>query len=402
MLDITPPVLKNELDRVSDISSLDLNYSELRDELKNLTELAAGLTGAPISLINLIDSFTQWSVSSYGLEIMSMARKDSVCQYTIASVADYFEVKDLAADARFKDKFYVQEPYNLRYYLGVPLKTEDGFQIGALCVLNPKIEELSPEQVRILKIIANEIVKRLHGFKKLKDLSNNLTTSQAEKKALASDIREPLAGVISILQVIIDKGEDNSIVEVLELIGLIQKSSYAMLSMTDKILDSDEERKLNADQGDLLWLKHSLETLYMPHCRQKNIDLKISMSTRTEKIPFSKNKLLPIAGALIAYATELSPDFGKITVDMTLQVGVTQNILLIAIEYLTTAYAEAVNEIFNAAWNSVKADQTKGTRALMLVKALINSVNGEIGVDTLPGKSTVFNIIIPQNPHPAV
>jgi len=402
MLDIKPPVPEHELDRILDLSSLDLDYSELKDDLKNLTELAAKLTNSPISLVNLIDSFTQWSISSYGLDVTSMAREDSVCQHTIADVADYFEVKNLAEDVRFRDKFYVKGPHDLRYYLGVPLKSEDGFQIGALCVLNTKIEELSPEKVSILKIIASEIIKRLQLFKKLKNLSNNLTASQAERKTLAGDIREPLAGIISILQVIIDKGEDNSIGEVLELISLIQKSSNTMLNITDAILDSADERKLNAGQGDLLWLKQSLETLYMPQCRQRNIDLEVIISARTEKIPFLQNKLLQIAGTLIAYAIHLSPDFEKITVNLTLKVKVTGNIVIMAIEYFSTAHADAVDEMFSAAWNSDRASQTEGTRALTLVKELVNSISGEIDVNIIPGKSSVFNVSIPQNSHPAV
>jgi signal transduction histidine kinase len=401
MLDLTPPVPEYELDRIFDLSSLDLDYSELKDDLKNLTELAAKLTDSPISLVNLIDSFTQWSISSYGLEVTSIAREDSVCQYTIAGPEDHFEVKNLAEDIRFKDKFYVKGPYDLRYYLGVPLKSADGFQIGALCVLNTKIEELNPEKVSILKIIANEIIKRLHGFKKLKNLSNNLTASQAQRKTLAGDIREPLAGIISILQVIIDRGEHNNLGEVLELIGLIQKSSNAMLNITDTILDSEEERKLNVGQGDLLWLKQSLETLYMPQCVQKNIGLKVIISARTEKIPFLQNKLLQIAGTLIAYAIKLSPDFGKITVNITLKVKVSGNILIMAIEYFSIAHADAIDEIFGATWNLDKADETEGTRALTLVKELVNSLNGEIDVDIIPGKSSVFNVSIPQNSHPA-
>jgi GAF domain-containing protein len=47
-----------------------------------------------------------------------------------------FEINDLSADGRFKDKFYVTDNPNLRYYYGLPLQTDGGNNIGALCVLD--------------------------------------------------------------------------------------------------------------------------------------------------------------------------------------------------------------------------------------------------------------------------
>src|SRR5687767_2561611 len=95
------PLPKNESERILELSSLDLDYSILEERFKDLTSLAAKLTGKPIALINLIDSYTQWTISNYGFPIKSMDRKESVCQYTIADEDDFFEVKNLSADARF-------------------------------------------------------------------------------------------------------------------------------------------------------------------------------------------------------------------------------------------------------------------------------------------------------------
>lgn len=78
-----PPIPDNENSRVFELSELDLDYTDLKDHFHNLTKLAARVAGNEISLLNLIDSFTQWSVANYGLEIEQMPREESVCQYTI-------------------------------------------------------------------------------------------------------------------------------------------------------------------------------------------------------------------------------------------------------------------------------------------------------------------------------
>ena len=105
---------ENELDRLLALSNLGIDYYEPKQGLNYLTELAAKICGTEISLVNLIDSFTQWSVSSYGMDISQMPREESVCQYTIhTSSNEGLEVKDLRDDERFKNMFYVKGSPNL-------------------------------------------------------------------------------------------------------------------------------------------------------------------------------------------------------------------------------------------------------------------------------------------------
>src|SRR5687768_3882440 len=103
---LIPPIPENEFNRIIDLTELDIDYSDLAEHFKDLTKLAAKVAGTDISLINLIDSYTQWSIANHGLPIDQMPREESVCQFTIMG-DDYFEVCNLAADERFKDKGYV-------------------------------------------------------------------------------------------------------------------------------------------------------------------------------------------------------------------------------------------------------------------------------------------------------
>ena len=182
---LNAPIPKNELERVIDLSDYDLDYSGLEDNFKDLAKLAANVAGTKISLVNLIDSFTQWSISNHGLEIEQMPREDSVCQYTIMGDQP-FEVGDLSADDRFKDKDYVIEDPNLRYYYGLPLTTSEGHNIGALCVLDKEVKSISPEKTELLKIIANEIVNRLKALKVINDLKSQLKYADQTKKKVSS------------------------------------------------------------------------------------------------------------------------------------------------------------------------------------------------------------------------
>jgi len=108
------PVPVNEMYRIISLSDFDIAYTTHQDDFKDLAKLVAKVPGTDISLVNLIDTFTQWTISIHGLSIDQMPREESVCQYTIAN-EDYFEVPDLTSDSGFKDTFYVTDDPNLRY-----------------------------------------------------------------------------------------------------------------------------------------------------------------------------------------------------------------------------------------------------------------------------------------------
>ncbi len=201
MSNAAPLITKNELERLISLSEFDLDYGDLSSNFDDLVQLAAKVAGTSISLVNLIDSYTQWSVSHFGLEIDQMPREDSVCQYTILQ-EDHFAVKDLSADERFSEKFYVQDPLSLRYYFGVPLTTKAGHNLGALCVLDQDSKSISPEKIELLKLIANEIVNRLNTIKLLQDLRYKLKGASDVNKKVAHDIRGPLSGIIGISEII--------------------------------------------------------------------------------------------------------------------------------------------------------------------------------------------------------
>jgi len=148
------------------LADYDLDNQELESHLKELTKLAAKVAGTDISLVNLIDNFTQWSVASEGIPVTQIPSEDSVCQYTIMENRS-LEIKDLSKDDRFKNKFYVTDNPNLRYYWGVPLPTESGYNLGALFVMDLKTKIISPEKVNLLEIIAAEI---MYGLKITKSI----------------------------------------------------------------------------------------------------------------------------------------------------------------------------------------------------------------------------------------
>ncbi|WP_121808376.1 GAF domain-containing sensor histidine kinase [Mucilaginibacter kameinonensis] len=396
-----PPIPDNEMERLFSLSEFDLDYAEHKDSFKDLAKLAAKVAGTEISLVNLIDSYTQWSISGHGLEIEQMPREDSVCQYTIIN-GEYFEVEDLQRDERFKNKFYVTDEPKLRYYYGIPLKTSDDHNIGALCVLDKNVKELSPEKVELLKIIADEIVNRLKDLKVIGKLKNKLSEANEAQKKVAHDIRGPLSGIIGLAQLISEQGEANQIEEVLEFINLIHKSGRSILELADEILSADKKDHKPISNGsdfNLLVFKDKIERLFIPQARNKNILLTVKTSSESEQIPIARNKLLQIAGNLISNAIKFTPAGGTVDVDLSLEVNDHISILQILVKDNGVGIDEkGIEKILkgNAASTTGTTGEAGFGFGLALVKHLIETLKGSLNIYSKHGQGAVFEVRLPQ------
>ncbi len=397
------PIPANEMERLISLSGYDLDYSGLKDNLKDLTKLAAKVAGTNMSLVNLIDSFTQWTVADHGLAIDQLAREDSVCQYTIME-DECFEVKDLSLDDRFKNKNYVKGDPNLKYYFGIPLKTKDGHNIGALCVLDRKMHVIDPEKIELLKIIGSEILNRLQTIKIIEGLKNKVIESRDAKLKAAHDIRGPLSGIIGLAQLINEQGDQNKLEDVLQLLSMIQKSGTSILELADEILTEEKKSQnksanLHSNEFNLLIFKDQLEKLYQPQALNKEITFTINTNSLAHETPFYKNKLLQITGNLISNAIKFTPPKGTVTVNLDLTVEENKNTLHITVK--DTGAGIAQESIFNLL--SGQGTSTSGTVGeqgfgfgLVLVKHLVDSLKGTMKIHSIPGEGATFEVLLPQ------
>ncbi|ERM81404.1 hypothetical protein P872_10490 [Rhodonellum psychrophilum GCM71 = DSM 17998] len=395
---------KNELERIIRLSEFDLDYLDLEDNFKDLTRLAAKVANTEISLVNLIDTFTQWSVSSHNLDLKQMSRDQSVCQYTIMDEIP-LEVKDLSQDDRFKDKVYVTEGPELKYYFGIPLKVGEGINFGALCVLDKYPKEISPEKVELLQIIASEIVNRIKAIKAIQDLKNEVREIQKTNKKVAHDIRGPIGGIIGLAQIIQQQGDENKLEEVLEFIHLIQKSGKSILELADEILTEDYRlpkemvKKINPHtEFNLVTLKQKIVDMYAPQALLKNIELLVINSNISQEVNFPKNKLMQIVGNLISNALKFTPEQGRVTVNLDLEEE--ENRINLKIKVRDTGVGltpEKIEEITNGVSSSVNG--TNGEMGygfgLNLVRHLINGMKGTFDITSSKDNGAVFSVELP-------
>lgn len=393
-------VKKNEQERLLELADIDLDYSEAQESMKALVKLAAKVAGTSISLINLIDSYTQWTISSFGISFEQMCREDSVCQYTIAQ-NDPFEILDLSQDDRFKDKFYVSGEPELRYYYGIPLRTPHGNNIGALCVLDGSARAIAPEKVELLKIIANEIVDRLMLRKTIALLSSKVNSVEESYKRVAHDIRGPLGGIISLSELITQSGQSGNLNEVLALIDLIHKSSKGLLELADEILSQNEKMKdlENQQSWTLRLFKEKLEKLFNPQALAKKVHFQVLLHNGQQGISVPKNKLLQIVGNLISNAIKFTPEQGDVTVDLNHFVKDERDFLEITVTDTGVGMdGLQILEILHGQGDSQEG--TSGEKGygfgLKLVQHLISRLSGTLTIESTIGEGSCLKVLLPQ------
>ena len=400
-MDIKSPIPNNEFERVLNLTDYDLDYSNFQDKFKDLAKLAARVAGTPIALVNLIDSNTQWTITNFGIDLQEMPREESVCQYLIASEDSVLEVEDLSKDERFFERFYVTGEEQLRYYYGIPLKS-DGYNIGTLCVMDREKRTLSPEKEELLKIIADEIVNRLKAYKAIEGLRDKVKEVQETQNKVVHDIRGPLGGIIGLTEIISELGKENKIDEVLEFIKLIHNSGESILELADEILSAEKNKSvaIKSNEMDMQSFKEKLEKLYIPQAKSKNIQFAVNIIPRAMGIPFPKNKLLQITGNLISNAIKFTPNGGRVSVGLDMDISKSKHNLNIKVKDSGKGISkEKIDAILNGCASSEKG--TDGEIGygfgLQLIRHLISGLNGKLNISSRPGEGSVFEVMISGN-----
>jgi signal transduction histidine kinase len=400
LADAVFPVPTNELDRALALHELDFDYSELDQSLDDLTRLAAKIAETNISVVNLIDTFTQWSISSFGLQIKQTPREETICQYAILGDHDRgMEVEDLSKDERFRDMAFVTGSPDLRYYFGIPLKINEGLPIGTLCVLHDKHKNLSQEKKEMLEILAKEIVDRIRLGNAVKVLSRQLQDANHIKNNIAHDVRGPISGIIGLAEIIQVQGVDTDVEETKNYLGLIQKSGQSVLELTDEILSACKDAtKPQGNQFTLNTLRTKLANIFGPQAVTKDVKLDIQVSPVYANLPFAKNSILQILGNLISNSIKFTPKGGEVVVDLDMKVTERNHLLLVKVKDSGVGMSsEKIDEIFRQQMSTSAgtAGETGYGLGLQLVNRLVSKLKGKISVKSEQGQGVEFELILP-------
>lgn len=375
---MTQPLPLKETVRIQSLTNLDIDYGALDHEFKHLLNLASTIAGKEVVLLNLIDTYTQWTIAQHGIQTPSIPREESICQYTIEG-SDCFEVSDLNQDIRFKDSHYVKSELGFQYYFGIPLAISKDLNIGSLCFMSRDNKTLDHGKIELLKLIAVEIVEKLKYLEEINTIKNKLAETIKMERKIVHDLRNPLAGIIGISDILIEPDEQHDPKEVFDCLKLINNSSKSMLEITDKIAidlfeNDKEEQSFNLDT-----LSERINHLYQPLSQYKDINFEVTIDESKIHIPFSKMRVLQIIRSVVSNVLKSSKEGALITVHLGLSVQSDKNILQIQVK--SNSFIEEIN------LECTTMDLTKG---------LIASLGGSFEFKSSESEGLSYKINLPE------
>lgn len=182
---IAPAFPANETQRLDYLRSLNLLDTDPENEFDQLVQLASAICGVPIALVTLVDNDRQWFKARLGLEVSQTSREVSFCGHTIMQ-QEIMEIPDTHKDERFHDNPLVTNNPNIRFYAGIPLTAQNGFNLGSLCVIDSKPRLLSEEQKLYLKILGRQVVLQIELREQIHLQKERLATIEEQNREISS------------------------------------------------------------------------------------------------------------------------------------------------------------------------------------------------------------------------
>jgi diguanylate cyclase (GGDEF)-like protein len=150
-----------EANRLAEVQRLDVLDTPPEEAFDRIVRLVKDLLHAPVATITMFDAHRGWIKASQGWCAQSETdRRKTFCTHTIQGDGPLV-IPDATKDDRFSVNPYVIGPPYIKSYAGVPLKTDRGLNIGALCVVDFKPREFTPDQIRIMTSFAEIAVQEL-------------------------------------------------------------------------------------------------------------------------------------------------------------------------------------------------------------------------------------------------
>lgn len=298
-------------------------------------------------------------------------------------------------------------------WLGVPLKIKD-IVIGVLVVQSySKGIRYKEQELNILNFISEQIAMSISAKKSEAELIKAKTSAEEAsslKSSLLSnmshELRTPMNGILGFAEIILEESTEPFIKE---LAHYIQTSGKRLMKTLNSIMDLSQLEAggdiLHNDEFDLIQEIQTVINSFIPIANQKNLYLNFVRSQHLIPMYSDKNLIQQVITNLIDNALKFTSTGGvtvetniiKISDAKLVEIKVTDSGIGIASEYKDFVFKE-----FRQISEGLKRNYEGSGLGLSLTKKMVKLLKGKIVFESIPGKGTIFNVIIPllENPDP--
>ncbi|GIF04330.1 GAF domain-containing sensor histidine kinase [Actinoplanes siamensis] len=207
--------------------------------LDDLTRLAATMFDTPMAAVSMVDRDRQWFAGNVGLADRETPLDVSFCAHVVPARSPLI-VPDARRHPDFARYRNVLDAPNIRFYAGAPVIDEEGFVLGAMCVIDDQPRDVSDRQVDALATFAGQAATHLAAIRsrlRTAELGDHLArAAQREEDLVATithELRTPVTSIHGYLELL---GENEELAPYRHLIEPIQRNGQRLVSMVDHIL----------------------------------------------------------------------------------------------------------------------------------------------------------------------
>lgn len=157
---IIPENDSRRLEKLYEYQILDTHSEDSFDKIALLAAQIFNTTSAFISFVDRDRVFFKSNLSL--LPESQIRRKDSLCTLAILN-ANVTVFNDTHTSPDLIDSPYVAPEDGIRFYAAAPLRTPEGYMVGAICVMDTEPREITDSQVDMLKTLAKIVIDKLEN-----------------------------------------------------------------------------------------------------------------------------------------------------------------------------------------------------------------------------------------------
>lgn len=365
---------------------------------QDIVKMAAHICQAPISVVSLIDGDTQFLKASHGIELKEIPGNASICIHTIGQEDGVMIVDNLATDQRFKNSpFVTGEPF-AKFYAGFCLTTEEGKNIGTVCIVDQKPRQLSTHQIEALKLMTrytnalillsqkNEILKQTN-----EELQKIYQSLESFSYSIAHDIKGPLRLINSYASLLHKKVSPKLDENELTLLSFIQESSTNLFQYTENLLKLTMAATLDTESTKEINLNQLILNIRDIHHRNTKVDIQVNCSDF--KIITNETALTQVLQNLISNGVRYSnPEIPNPKVTIQCEEEACNYRFAISDNGIGIK-PDRMAQLFNLFEKNPLNSHSSGI-GLNIVKRLIEKLNGQIDVRSEEGSGTTVEFTI--------
>ncbi|WP_294821984.1 GAF domain-containing sensor histidine kinase [uncultured Flavobacterium sp.] len=180
---------QHRIEKLRDYRILD-THSE--DTFDKISLMASQIFNTPNAFIVFVDEKRVFIKSNLSNTTFNEVPRDTSVVSHVIEQDEVVVINDFRDYPQYKDSPYIKITNGARFYVAAPLKTPEGYKVGAIVVSNPEPGEATPTQIEMVKSLAKIVVDKLENRLRYR----KTIESQIDLMNIAlHEIKNPLASI---------------------------------------------------------------------------------------------------------------------------------------------------------------------------------------------------------------